>query len=63
MSDIYTSRKVLSGLLILAVGIVTVLIKGDIPPNFLSLLQWTYGSFVLGNGVQYVANAMSSKQQ
>lgn len=57
------TRKVMAGLLILLVGVGITLIKGDIPPNLLSLLQVIYGTFVLGNVGQHAADSFSGKNK
>jgi hypothetical protein len=57
MIDMIGGRKVLAALVVLIVGIGVVLMKGDIPPNLLSLMQVVFAAFVAGNGVEHVAGA------
>lgn len=53
----FTTRKILSGLILLIVGIIITFIKGDIPENLLSLMEWLYSAFVLGNVAQHATEA------
>lgn len=53
----FATRKILSGLILLIIGLVITYIKGDIPPNLLSLMQWLYTAFVVGNFGEHAANA------
>lgn len=59
----YSSRKLLSGLLLLVVGVVITLIKGDIPPNLEGLLQSLYYAFVLGNSAEHFTNMRMSNKE
>lgn len=54
------TRKVLSGAVLLLVGLAITLVKGDIPVNLLSLMQWIYSAFVLGNIGEHASNAYGS---
>lgn len=56
--NIFTTRKILSGLLLLIVGIIVTYIKGDVPEHLLSLMQSLYYAFVIGNATQHVSNAV-----
>jgi hypothetical protein len=60
MIETIGGRKVLvvAGAVLLGVG--AVFLKGDVPPGFLTLLQWAVGLFVLGNGIEHAATAYSS---
>ncbi len=49
----FGTRKIISGIVLLAVGLGVVYLKGDIPPNLLSLMQILYGAFVLGNAFEH----------
>jgi hypothetical protein len=51
----YTQRKIWSGVTLLIVGVVITFIKGDIPPNLLSLMELLYSAFVIGNFGQHAA--------
>lgn len=53
-------RKLVFGLITLGVGLVIGHIKGDIPPNVLSLLEMLFGSFVAGNSVGTIVGAVVS---
>lgn len=57
------SRKIISGLVLLIVGIVITIVKGDIPVNLLSLMQWIYSAFVLGNSTEYLSKAFIESQK
>ncbi len=61
--DLFTTRKVLSGLLLLIVGLVVTYIKGDIPVNLLSLMQWIYLTFVAGNAAQHISDAVTASKK
>lgn len=56
--DKFTTRKIIAGLVLLVVGLIVVYIKGDVPPNLLSLMSWLYASFVTGNAIQHVSDAV-----
>jgi hypothetical protein len=58
-----TYRKVISGLVLLIVGVVITLIKGDIPNNLNQLMGWLYTAFVAGNGVEHISNAFIATKQ
>jgi hypothetical protein len=49
-------RKVISGLVLLTIGVTITFIKGDIPDNLKDLMEWLYFAFVLGNGLEYFSN-------
>lgn len=63
MIDAIGGRKIVAALVILAVGVAVVIMKGDIPANLLSLLQVVFGAFVIGNGVEHVANAVTARAE
>lgn len=42
-------RKVVVAIVVTLIGVGAVFLKGDVPPNFLSLLQTVFGAFVAGN--------------
>lgn len=49
--------KVVTGAVLLGVGLLVVYLKGDIPSGLLSLMQWIYMGFVAGAGFdKYVTN-------
>ena len=50
-------RKFLATSLTVVAGMVVMFIKGDIPPNFLNLLEVAIGAFVGGNVLSNVAGA------
>lgn len=43
--------KLMSGVILLVVGIGITLVKGDIPGNLLSLMEWLYSAFILHGAV------------
>lgn len=61
--DVFTTRKIISGLILLLVGLGVTYIKGDIPINLLSLMQSLYYAFVVGNATQHLSQAMFSSKQ
>ncbi len=56
----FGARKVISGLVLLIVGVGIVILKGDIPPNLLSLMQLLYAAFVVGNIGEHVTTAYTN---
>jgi hypothetical protein len=42
-------RKAAAAITVLVIGIVSVALKGDIPPGLLQLLEVVFGAFVVGN--------------
>jgi hypothetical protein len=61
MSVIKGSRKVYVGFIFLSVGILITALRGDVPNNLLSLMEALYASFVVGNGAEYVSQAIANK--
>ena len=61
MIDSIGGRKVLAATIVMALAVGAVLLKGDVPPNFLQLLQVVFGAFVLGNGIEHVAGAVGAR--
>ena len=55
--SVFSTRKIISGVILLTVGVVITFIKGDIPPNLLSLMQLLYVTFVAGNGFVHATTA------
>lgn len=51
-------RKILVGLVILATGITITVLRNDIPPNLLQLLQVIFGGFIVGNVGEHVVGAV-----
>lgn len=51
------SRKTISGLVLLVVGVTIAFIKGDVPTNLLNLMQLLYSAFVLGNVGEHAAKS------
>lgn len=50
-------RKVLSAIVLTLVAVGVTVVKGDIPTNLSSFLQFLFGAFVLGNGIEHVSSA------
>ena len=61
MIDNIGGRKILAAIVVMALAVGAVLLKGDVPPNFLQLLQVVFGAFVLGNGIEHVAGAVGAR--
>lgn len=59
--NLYASRKILSGLVLLIIGSVVVYLKGDIPPNFSTFMETLFGAFVMGNAFEHYS-VMKSAQ-
>lgn len=58
-----SSRKIISGLVLLTVGVIITLIKGDIPNNLSQLMGWLYTAFVVGNMSEHYTNMVSTKNK
>jgi hypothetical protein len=54
--SVVSTRKIISGTALLVVGVGITLVKGDIPPNLLALMESLYIAFVAGNGVEHYVN-------
>ena len=61
MIDQIGGRKLIAGVVVLALGVGAVLLLGDIPPNLLQLLSIVFGAFVVGNVGEHISGAFSSK--
>ncbi len=55
--DSLTERKVVVVGAAVLIGVGLVFAKGDVPANFLTLLQWAVGFFTVGISVEHAANA------
>lgn len=47
--------------MVLAIGVVFTLVKGDISANLLQLLQVVFGAFVVGNVGEHIANGVVAR--
>jgi hypothetical protein len=61
MIETVGGRKTIALLIILLTAIGTVLLKGDIPERFLSILEFLFTGYVAGNVGEHVANAIKTK--
>lgn len=61
--NVVSTRKLISGLVLLITGIVIAWYKGDIPTNLNNLMQMLYGAFVMGNAVEHFTNMKSNKEK
>lgn len=50
-------RKVLASLVLTIIAVGVTLLKGDVPSNLSSFLQFLFGALVLGNGIEHVTDA------
>lgn len=57
----FSTRKIISGAILLASGLAVTYWKGDIPPNLLSLMQTLFYAFVLGNGFEHYTDIIKNK--
>lgn len=57
--EIYSSRKIITALVLLIVALGCVYVKGDVPPNLLSFLEYLFGFFVAGNSVEHITSAVT----
>ena len=53
-------RKIFATILVLVTGTAAVFLRGDIPANFLALLQTVLGAFVGGNIAEHWAKNLSA---
>jgi hypothetical protein len=60
MFDQFGGRKAVVALVALFVGVGVTIYVGDVPPNLLSLIEVLFGAFVVGNGVEHVANTFGA---
>lgn len=61
--SVLSTRKIISGLILLISGLVITYIKGDIPNNLLSLMQSLYFAFVAGNSIEHLHTIISNKKE
>lgn len=54
-------RKLIGGILVIAVGLVVTLLKGDVPHAFGELLEVVFGAFVIGNAAEHGAAVLKSR--
>lgn len=55
-------RKVMFGLVFLAVGVTLAVVLGDIPPNLLQLLIFLSGFYFAGNVAVHASSALGKKK-
>lgn len=60
MIDAIGGRKVLVILVTFLIGVGLVVVKGDLPPNFLTLLEFLVGFFMAGNVFEHAATAYTT---
>lgn len=60
MIDAIGGRKVLVILATFLIGVGLVVAKGDLPPNFLTLLEFLVGFFMAGNVFEHAATAYTT---
>lgn len=58
MFDRIGGRKLVATATVLAIAVGITLYRGDVPSNLLTLLMAVFGAFVVGNGIEHVADAM-----
>jgi hypothetical protein len=61
MLDNTGGRKMIAAVMILVLTAVIVIIKGDITPNIVSMLEFLFGALVAGNAVEHVSGAVSAR--
>ena len=59
MIDQMGGRKIAALIVMMLLGVGAVVLKGDVPVNFLSLMEWVFGGFIIGNGIEHAAGAVS----
>lgn len=65
MSEVWTvidqlgGRKAFALLIMSLLGVGAVVWKGDVPSNFMSLMEFIFGAFIAGNAVEHAAGAYS----
>ncbi len=57
----FSTRKIITGAVLLISGLAVTYWKGDVPSNLLSLMQSLFYGFVLGNGFEHYTEIMKSK--
>lgn len=60
MIDQMGGRKLAALVVMMLMGVGAVILKGDVPVNFLSLLEWVFGGFIIGNGIEHAAGAVGA---
>lgn len=57
----FSTRKIVSGLVLLGVGVLITYWKGDIPTNLSGLMQTLYYGFVAGNAFEHYTTMKTPK--
>lgn len=57
----FSTRKIITGAILLVSGLLVTYWKGDIPPNLLSLMQTLFFAFVAGNGWEHYMEVVKNK--
>jgi len=58
----FSTRKIVSGLVLLGVGVLVTYWKGDIPTNLGSLMQTLYYGFIAGNAFEHFTVMKTPKE-
>lgn len=58
--NVFSSRKIITGAILLIIAIGCVHWRGDIPPNMLNFMEVLFGFFVGGNSVEHVSTLFKS---
>lgn len=57
----FSTRKIVTGAVLLVSGLLVTYWKGDIPSNLLSLMQTLFYAFVAGNGFEHYTEMVKNK--
>lgn len=57
--DTLGGRKTIALAVVVLSSIGLVVWKGDVPGNFLNLLEWAFGIYVAGNGIEHISGTVS----
>lgn len=61
--SVTSKRKIISGAVLLLVGVIITVVKGDIPQNLQGLMENLYYGFVAGNAFEHFTNMKTNQKE
>lgn len=58
--NIVGNRKLVVALAVLLLAVGAVLVKGDVPPGLVNIIEFLFPAFVAGNAIEHITNAVAA---
>lgn len=63
MIDVQGSRKLIAAGVVVALASAAVIIKGDVPNGFVTILEYVFAAFVAGNSIEHITSAVKARAE